>query len=159
MLSETWLPAIGYPGYQVSDLGRVRSHKGKSVFLLTEKYSAAGRAQVRLYTKDGRKTIQVSVLIAEAFLGPKPEGLWCLHRDDDKRNNCVSNLYWGTPSDNSNDAYANGRRVGPKRKLTDDQVRLIRDSSESCLKLGKQFNVSPRTISRVKARQSYKEVS
>lgn len=31
-----------------------------------------------------------------------------LHRDDDKSNNTVENLYWGTYSDNAHDAVRNG---------------------------------------------------
>lgn len=45
----------------------------------------------------------------EAFVGPRPLPDWdACHRDDDKRNNQLSNLYWGSQSDNTNDMVRNG---------------------------------------------------
>lgn len=51
----------------------------------------------------------VHVLVLETFVGPRPEGYKGLHRDDDPHNNHVSNLYWGTLSDNAFDRVRNGR--------------------------------------------------
>ena len=40
--------------------------------------------------------------------------------------------------------------VAPNRKLTEDDVRYIRTSSESCLALGRRFNVGGSTIHRIR---------
>src|SRR5690606_38480338 len=48
------------------------------------------------------------VLVAEAFIGPRPEGAECLHGDGDHTNNMVSNLRWGTKSENQLDSVRHG---------------------------------------------------
>lgn len=47
-------------------------------------------------------------LMLEAFVGPRPPGMCGLHTDDNPDNNQLSNLRWGTRSDNSFDMVANG---------------------------------------------------
>lgn len=37
----------------------------------------------------------VAELVLETFVGPKPEGKKACHKDNDKTNNRVENLYWG----------------------------------------------------------------
>lgn len=57
-------------------------------------------------------------LLLEAFVGPPPSKYHVArHLDDDHRNNAISNLAWGTMSENVEDAYRNGRlRAGPRAK-------------------------------------------
>lgn len=119
-MMENWKPVVGWEeSYEVSDHGRVRSlprtvHRGDFSYrvkgkLLTISYNADGRAQVNV-SRDGIKAVlMVSVLVLTAFEGPG-EGLWCLHWDDDQTNNHISNLRWGTPADNLQDAVRNGKR-------------------------------------------------
>ena len=57
----------------------------------------------------GRKSYKVHVLVLDAFVGPRPNGMQGLHRDDDHANNNLSNLYWGTQSQNMADRLRNGR--------------------------------------------------
>lgn len=47
------------------------------------------------------KTYRVAKLICEAFHGPS-NGLYCLHIDENSRNNMPSNLKWGTQKENLN---------------------------------------------------------
>jgi hypothetical protein len=51
----------------------------------------------------------VHILVLEAFVGPRPDGAYGLHWDDDPSNNRVENLRWGTPSENMYDKVRNGR--------------------------------------------------
>jgi hypothetical protein len=67
------------------------------------------------------KAFYVHVLVLETFEGsrPTPEHKG-LHRDDDPHHNHISNLYWGTMSDNAFDRVRNGndpnaRKVRCKR--------------------------------------------
>lgn len=55
----------------------------------------------------------VHSLVAEAFHGPRPHGHEVRHLDDDRFNNHVSNLAYGTHRDNMQDAIRNGRLGGP----------------------------------------------
>lgn len=58
--------------------------------------------------------VRACVAILLMFGPPKPNDgarYICCHRDDDETNNHISNLYWGTYSDNGKDAVRNGRLI------------------------------------------------
>lgn len=115
---EEWKPVAGYEGfYDISNRGRVRSldrivntktgpqrHKGKT---LKPSPDSSGHLQVILYNAGNPTRFAVHRLVAIAFL-PKSEHEQVLHRDDEKFNNQVDNLYWGTPVDNMQDKILNG---------------------------------------------------
>lgn len=48
------------------------------------------------------------VLVAAAFLGPRPNGIVVRHGDGVKTNNKLENLCYGTPLDNTHDAIRHG---------------------------------------------------
>lgn len=81
-----------------------------------------------------RKRYYVHVLVLEAFIGPCPRGQECRHLNDDKSDNSLSNLKWGTKEENMHDRALNGMQVVPDNRgenssratLTDDDVREIR---------------------------------
>ena len=56
----------------------------------------------------GAKREKLHALVAEAFLGPRPAGAIVRHLSDEKRNNAVTNLAYGTRGDNAHDAIRNG---------------------------------------------------
>lgn len=116
-MGERWIPIPGYEGrYEVSDLGNVRSLARISVrsngrplpvrerILKPTAHYRSGHLRVFL---EG-KCIEVHRLVAAAFLGPRPDGLEVCHWDDNPRNNHVSNLRYGTFSDNMRDRVRNG---------------------------------------------------
>lgn len=117
---EEWRPVKGYEGlYDVSDLGRVRSHdrllnrkngmvKWKGRVLKPQKGSK-GHWGVSLWNNNQPKTQYVHRLVAMAFI-PNPEGYPLVrHLNDVKEDNRKVNLAWGTHSDNAHDAVRNGR--------------------------------------------------
>jgi hypothetical protein len=69
-----------------------------------------------------RRAHYVHHLVADAFLGPRPEGKQIRHRDDDSFNNVASNLMYGTPSQNAL-ARERAKREGraPTRRTFDTQ--------------------------------------
>lgn len=110
--------------------------------------------------------VPVQVLVAEAFIGPRPSA-WhlCLHKDDNPRNNTVENLYWGTKKQNAIDSVRNGKTpVGEKShsaKLSERAVTLIRDlaaSGEKHSVLSNSFNVSQSTITDIVNRKKWKHL-
>lgn len=122
-MSETWKAIHGFPGYDVSDIGRVRSYwvRGKPSWISDEpqrimKGSFAGKYRnypFVLLRKGGKSYGRlVHVLVLLAFVGPKPEGTQVCHYDDNPSNNNLSNLRYGTPSENKKDAIRNGRTRG-----------------------------------------------
>ena len=73
-------------------------------------------------------------LVLEAFVGPRPEGYECCHKDGNPMNNNLPNLYWGTPAQNDADQSRHGRKKGEKHHnavLNDDTVRTIRERSRA----------------------------
>lgn len=103
---EEWRPVVGWEGmYKVSDHGRVYS-------LRTGKYLRAGmnrrHRHVALCRGDEGKSYRVHRLVAEAFIGPCPDGMEVRHLDDDPDNNLLANLAYGTRSENMLDRVANG---------------------------------------------------
>ena len=76
---------------------------------------------------------------------PNPGGLWALHRCDQPK--CVNprHLYWGTPQDNADDAWARGRMSPHSAKVTEYQVVEIREryaAGESGPALAKEFGIA-----------------
>ena len=106
-MTERWLPVLGHEGlYEVSDQGRVLGVKrGK---LLKQERNRKGYPVVTLYGAQ-RKTHSVHKLVLEAFICPRPDGMQCLHANDIHDDNRLSNLRWGTPSENVYDKVRNGR--------------------------------------------------
>lgn len=119
MLDEQWLPVAGYEGlYEVSDLGRVKSlHRPRlrggfwPERILRPGPQRKGYLTVSLCDRFGqRKSSRVHRLVLAAFVGPCPNGMDVLHRNDVPGDNRLVNLYYGTRSENQRDALANGRR-------------------------------------------------
>lgn len=107
-MTENWKAVPGYGGlYEVSDLGRVRSYARGTARLLRPGIASHGYPTVAL----GRgKSRTVHSLVAEAFLGPRPAGQEVCHRDGDRANPALSNLVYGTRSENNIDASKMDRR-------------------------------------------------
>lgn len=173
---EVWKEIPGWPLYEVSDLGRVRSwngwggqrrYKRKEPFMMRPSVTGAryktggGYKKVKLvrYPDGQRENSWFSVhrLVLTAFVGPCPPGHVGLHNDGRSGNNRLSNLRWGTLKDNVRDALRHGTAVtgktSPKAKLTEEQVIEIRerhaagDISQSAL--GREYGVCQSTIARI----------
>jgi hypothetical protein len=129
---ENWLPIEGYEGlYEVSNQGRVRSLPRPCTpgGIIATSIKDGGRPQVSLYKHNKRRHKLVSVLVAEAFIGPR-NGRMVLHWDDTPTNNTPGNLRYGGRKDNLDDAIRNGRiRRGARHgmaKLSPKDVVEIR---------------------------------
>lgn len=95
---EEWksLDFLGYPDYQVSSFGRVKSlHFGKEKI---RKLNKTNNGYLYLFLSKNGKTKRFTVhkLVALAFIS-NPENLPCVnHKDENKENNYVSNLEFCT---------------------------------------------------------------
>jgi hypothetical protein len=133
-MNETWKPIteikrngkiLNFEGYEVSDLGRVRSYKykygqvkhGGKRPLLSEPYEIFGRKEknkgyMLLCLSDNNKkryNIRVHTVVMQTFLGFPDEGMVICHKNDVKTDNRLENLYYGTPQDNADDLRRNGQ--------------------------------------------------
>lgn len=137
VLPESWREIPGYAGYyEVSDLGRVRSlariidrRDGKLQpvrgRLLRQASLRGGYRRVFLHRDGQRWDQEVHRLVLLAFAGPAPHGHECLYGDGDPSNNCLSNLRWGTRSENRLDAVRHGRHNMKVRDRCPRGHRLI----------------------------------
>lgn len=104
-----------YPCYHVTKDGKVYSKRTSNWKIRKPSISNTGRLRVRIQGVNGDyKWEQVSRLVAEAYL-PNPDNLpIVMHLDNNPLNNHVSNLKWGTQSNNIQQAYNEGRLSAPR---------------------------------------------
>lgn len=107
-----WRPVVGYEGlYEVSADGRVRSlprTTTRGIERVIHFLKSGGYPYVTLYRENVARTRTVHILIAEAFIGPRPPGLDIRHLDGNCRNSVLTNLAYGTPAENSRDTVEHG---------------------------------------------------
>jgi hypothetical protein len=115
--------------YSVSSMGRIRRDAGgrgaRVGRILKTRIDDKGYEAVEL--ADRHRSIHS--LVAEAFIGPRPDGMTVNHKDLDKRNNYASNLEYLSNGDNTRHAIAAGRKRGSfvgNAKLSEAQVREMR---------------------------------
>jgi len=129
-MDEVWKSVVGYEGlYSVSNLGRLRRDAGgprnaKAGRILTQSDRGHGYLRVDLYRDGSSKTHSVHSLVAEAFIGPRPDGFEIVH-DDSMKSHCASdNLEYVTKLENNQRATRmglkpsgdrNGARTQPHR--------------------------------------------
>jgi len=129
-MPEVWKSVKNYPMYQVSNLGRIRSyHREPKPKILSPGIRSYEYHRLALYNKNSqRRNTYVHILIAEAFLGPRPDGYVCNHKDGIKKHDEASNLEWISRSEDTNHAH--------RLNLIPTVIRLGEDNSNSKLKNG-----------------------
>lgn len=117
--TELWLPIPEHDGYEVSDFGGVRSidrliirRNGRPLRrqgqILKLARNDGGYYLVDLSTPGVRRMRRVHQLVLETFVGPCPPGHEGCHDNGNRTDNRLSNLYWGTRSQNNLDAVRHG---------------------------------------------------
>jgi len=125
-------PVPNFPGYWVTDDGRVKSTRHGQRWL---KPGTNRGGYLRVVLRNCGRNINYSVhrLVLETFVGPCPDGMEACHNDSNPLNNRVENLRWDTKSANQLDAVLRGSATGLKNrgaahgcaKLTEAEVRWI----------------------------------
>ena len=151
-----WLPIPGYPDYDVSDEGQVRSRRSSKPRILKSRAHRSGYRLVRLLSTDGEwKDFTVHSLVMLAFKGVCPEGQCIRHLNSDPTDNSLSNLAYGSLSENQQDRLKAGTYG---MKLTARHVRVIRGLHKigfTHRRLAELFGVNRHNIGRLLRRQSW----
>lgn len=118
MSEVEWRALPGYEGlYEVSSDGAVRSLERLSIrgvrvkarVMRLQPNPRGGHLQVDLHDREGKRwNAKVHQLVMLAFVGPCPSGLEVLHGDGIPANNRLSNLSYGTKSQNKLDQVRHG---------------------------------------------------
>lgn len=152
-------------GYVVSEDGVVTGKRGEPL-----SWCENGRGYLISRLKwDGRwMTKALHTVICEAFNGKRPEGYEAGHLDGDSYNNCKSNIAWLTKKRNREQSYEDGRYVScetnANAKLTnltviDICLRLQEKNYSSISSLAREINVSRSTLSHIKNRRQWTDIS
>ena len=152
-----------YPGYFIEEDGTVWSHKHKVPKIISGNYNIQGYDFIYLCKNGIMKTLKAHRLVAEHFLSnPNNLPLVCHKVESKPLNNHKYNLFWGTSDDNIRDMEKKGRRaIGEKQglsKLTEDEVRFIRQRTKSFDELAEMFGVSNANIQAVVYRRTWKHI-
>lgn len=157
---EEWRGVKGFPNYEVSNLGNVRSidhydrmgrfQKGR---ILKQCFDGRGN-YLHVQLSRGDKAIPQNVhrLVAIAFL-ENPDSLPEVnHKDEDKANNAVSNLEWCTHIYNNNYGSKKSASRGennPQNKFSAEAADFIKKNHIFCggtmrnKELAEMFGMSP----------------
>lgn len=111
-MRERWAKVPGWPAYEVSDRGVVR-RGGRPLRMWSDH---KGYLRVDLRDHGRRRKAMVHSLVAETFLGPRPDGHQACHGDGSRTNNRADNLRWGTPSDNMRDSVLHGTHANARKE-------------------------------------------
>ncbi len=126
---------------------------------------------MQMFDEDGRRYYAtVHSLVAHAFIGPRPKGMFIDHIDGNTFNNDISNLEYVTPAENVRRAFASGRRKidhalmkrmtdakrgqrGNRRRFSDEEAYKIIEQYKSrqynMKNLGAEHNCSASMIHRI----------
>lgn len=116
MSAERWRRVPNFPRYEVSDLGRVRSyHRHIAGRFLAGSTDAEGYTNLQLREGSRRHNTAIHRIVALAFIGPRPEGMQVRHLDGDPSNNTLTNLTYGTASENAYDRTRHGTSYWVRR--------------------------------------------
>lgn len=164
----------GWGGYFVSDDGHVFSHvvrgPGRRIDAACERELhqvwRGGYLAVCMSGHGRQTTKSVHVLVALAFIGPRPVGAHVRHLDGDRMNNRLANLAYGSPRENEADKDRHGRTArGASHgaaKLTENQVAAIKSLLASGIDatfIAKAVDVSRNTIVSIKKGATWAHVA
>jgi hypothetical protein len=159
-MGEQWREVEGWPGYSVSDMGRVRGIRG---WVLKPRNSGDGYHAVTLCAKGRKSQRYVHRIVLTAFRGEptadRPEGA---HLNGVKTDNRLSNLKWSDPVENASHKEGHGTvTCGMQNgcaKLTDDDVRQVRAwlaAGRTHQWISDQFDVKRQAITKISSGQRW----
>jgi len=156
-MPEVWKTIPGFEKYEVSNRGRVRSFWNKDgkrarPYMMTLS-NKDGYHQTSLRKNGKTHTFGVHVLVLLAFVGPRPNGMECIHLDNNRANNNPHNLKWGTRSENqqmrvnSNPESYRNRRYLSKDEIAEIKIKCSYNNITQ-VEVAAQYGVSETTVSK-----------
>jgi len=177
-MNEVWKPIPNFPGYEVSDYGRIRSYRkylGGNIWEINKEpqrilksalsHSGKGYLFVRLIVNNKPSFLSVHTAVLITFIGQPPIGYQCRHKDGDKLNNHLDNLIWGTSKQNCKDRSLHGTKAmgetHPSAKLNNNQVLSLRELAKNGIsqkELVIQFGITQTAVSSIILHKTWKHL-
>jgi hypothetical protein len=159
-------------GYSATKTGEIYSHHRFEPFALKQTRHVQGYKQVNLKTEKGFRTRLVHVLVLEAWVGPRPEGMVTNHKNGDKTDNRLENLEYVTQTENMKHSYAMGLSPKPPTRYGEDLKHLAKMTTEKVLALRAEtdrepgylerfavkYGITAATVSKILLRQTWKHI-
>jgi hypothetical protein len=174
---EVWKAIPDFPGYQVSDHGRVRSFwkVGQRKWYLVNSPqrimrpapTSCGYLRLSLFREGKDFSRHLHFLVLLSFIGPRPnKDYQCCHNDGNRKNNFLINLRYDTRKNNEDDKLIhNTLTIGEHNgcsKLTENQIIEIRKIKQeinlSNKAIASIFNVCRENIGMIVRRQTWKHI-
>lgn len=162
---ERWRDVVGQEGrYRVSDRGRVKSlsrvvstgnngHRTVPTKILKPMSNRDGH----LYVNSWGKLVYIHQLVMNTFVGPCPAGMQVRHLDDNRTNNRLGNLCYGTQKQNAQDRMKN---YGTYHKIQTTDIPYIHALYASGLfmwEIAEMFEVTSKSIQAILHGKSYQQ--
>jgi predicted XRE-type DNA-binding protein len=172
---EEWRSIPSFPCYEASSFGRIRSlphitlhgHRRQST-VLSQQVAKDGYCVVTLLQGCKKRPYRVHLLVAEAFLGERPEGADVRHGPGGQQDNSAANLSYGTREENEEDKKRDGtfNHGGSKpgeenrnAKMTAEQVLQLRKLRAaygySQKELAERFGITQAAVSQILSRKTW----
>lgn len=141
------------PGWEVSDMGRLRHPFQRADFSDIGRNNGNGYLYTKIRLKDGTSSnFLVHRLVAMSFLSNPNHLVEVNHKNGDKKDNRAINLEWVTRTENCRHAYMMGLH---KRKLSKSDIEYIRNSNEKQSSIADFFGVNQTLISAIRRNKIY----
>lgn len=149
----------GRPGEQVNTGVPQKRLKGRS-------RAADGRIRVTLRRDDGKFITRYRAhFVLFAYVGPRPEGMECLHGNGECTDDSPTNLRWGTSLENKADMVRHGTRQKGRQintcKLSEAdviEIRRLRSEDHSLKSIAGQFRITEANVSCIVNRKTWTHV-
>lgn len=141
----------GFPHYILFIDGTIFSDYGFH-YMKVKTRLMTGYIYVDLKNNNKRKTYSIHRLIAEHFIENTNNFPCVLHKNDNKLDNTLTNLYFGTKQDNANDKVKNGRYIS---RIPDFTKTAIYETINLCpnistADLSRRFGISTGSVRKIR---------
>jgi len=162
MNDTSWTVIAGFPDYDISPAGQVRSRRsGKSKVLAGSVDANGYTAYILRDMSTGKPCRRLAHrLVAAAYLpAPKQDQTDVCHNDGNPSNNAVGNLRWDTHRANQMDMRAHGTMQDGEKCVTavltaaqalDIRNTVLREGRGSGRRMCAKYGISPAQVSRIK---------
>jgi hypothetical protein len=170
----------GFPGYRAGSDGAVwscwmrRSHgwrwgtkpvMGEHWRMLKPHQNKKGYLSYTLVADGRKRLVGGHILVLEAFVGPRPDGMEACHGLGGSSDNRIGNLRWDTKSENERDKVRHGTtakgEMNSRAKVTSADVLAIRRRAadgETHRSISQDYPLSPDGVRSIVNRSNWRHI-